>query len=1006
MPYNGDTAGLEPPSAYGLDSTDGETQPGRDAVTLIPNSSIQFLNRTIEADAAAAVGRRFFEDTNAAADSDGAVLYTVKLEDDGSFHHPVTNLVADVRQTYAIDGVAALDAFLDTWLPVPYMRMLEGEEGETYLDEGPSNWARIHISRSNASDEAPISHRMVLAIDTTCCAKQRGRTRTFAAPSLEDAEHGGVFRFSDDEAEIAWFVTEAWVDDWLRETYAAQKLPAGGASEVDQAEFEGSEPSALEYLGHYLTLLAVLKQAVGLPDIRLQALGRSSNLASSVGVDLVVDIGNSRTCVLLSETGKAVAGHDDLKCQLLALRDFDQPWREHSGLFSSRIEFSRASFGKESLSRWSGRTNAFYWPSLVRVGPEAQRLVSQSHTTTDITGLSGPMRYLWDDQPGDQPWRFARTLDNAPRRRALVSGPLLGFISETGDVLPEGSRAGSTTKPRFSRSSLLTFFGNEIIMQAIVAINSPDYRANKQRADAPRRIERILVTVPSGVHPRERHIMLQRLRAAAQLTWDGLGWQGVPGAAPLPLVSLVEDNATNAQTAYLYNEIEHKFRGKASEYFDLMGKARPGHRSARAIRVASLDIGGGTTGLSVNNWELQSKGIARAPLAVDGFSVGGDDILKRIIEAHVMPAIERGLSESKLGKPKRFLDDIIGGKANGRPSWIAEFGRRFAAEFAMPVALALLNESREARAAGDDVLVRRSFRQLLEAAEFMPKAVIEEFDELAADEGADGFAVLDAGIDVRHRDLKQTIGEVLTPLLSNTVRIIEALDCDLVLLSGWTTCLPPVLDALLGGLATQPNRIVALHGMRVHPWYPHLDETGVKIKDAKSVAAVGALLASPKASNGDSGFTIIAAPAGPECRRLFVGRLGSDGLVRNDQMLFVFDEAAAPLQGKAGSDAQCTIKADLPAVLGVRRLALERWPASPLFVIDLSDLNAADRPKMPVEVTLERVAGETGQPDELRIVKVRDGHGSSLPPSDLEIRLQTLTARNGHWSDTGAILTA
>ena len=1005
MPYSGDTTVLEPPYDQVLESVDDSAQAGADTVTLMPNSAIQFLVNVLDRDMTGAISRRFYEDTSAADDSDGAVLYTVKLEDDGSFHHPVTHQVADVRHTYAIDGASALDAFLNHWLPVPFMRVIADEDGGApVLDEGPSNWARIFITRDDTGDLGNISHRVVLAVDTTCCPKQRGRTRTFAAPSLEDAQDGGLFRFSDDEADIAWFVTEAWVDDWVRERYAEH----AGSVEPDRAEPEAHQPSALEYLGHYLTLLAVLKQGRVLPDIQLKALGRNLAEADYAGVSLVLDIGNSRTCAILSETAKTASSQDETNSRLLTLRDFDQPWREHNGLFSSRIEFSRASFGKEQLSRWSGRTNAFYWPSLVRIGPEAQRLVSQSHTTTDVTGLSGPMRYLWDDQPGEQPWRFARTLDNAPRRRALVSGPLLGYISETGDLLGDEERAGSTTKPRFSRSSLLTFFGNELILQAIVAINSPAYRAATSRPDVPRRIDRILLTVPAGMHPRERHIMVRRLQAAVHLTWSGLGWNNVSGAPPLPPVSLVEDNATNAQTAYLHNEIQHKFRGKASEYFDLMGKARPGHRSARAIRVASLDIGGGTTGLSIANYELQqSKGIIRQSLAIDGFPIGGDDILKRIVECHLMPAIERCLGDSKLGKPKRFLDDIIGGTANGRPSWIAEFGRRFAAEFAMPVALALLNESREARASGDDIMVRRTFRQLLEGAEFTPKAVIEEFDELAADEGADGFSLLDAGLDLRHRELKQTISAVLDPVLTNTVRIIEAMDCDLVLLSGWTTCLPLVLDALLGGLATQPNRIVPLHGLRVHPWYPHLDETGVKIKDAKSAAAVGALLASlSQAKNADTGFAVTTAPAGPECRRLFVGRMSADGLVRNDAMIFVFEEAASQVNGKGQGECHCTIKVELPAILGVRRLALERWPASPLFVIDVSDHDAASRPKMPVEVTLERVTAEPGQADEIRIVKVRDGHGSSLPPSDLELRLQTLATRDGHWSDTGAIVIA
>ena len=372
-----------------------------------------------------------------------------------------------------------------------------------------------------------------------------------------------------------------------------------------------------------------------------------------------------------------------------------------------------------------------------------------------------------------------------------------------------------------------------------------------------------------------------------------------------------------------------------------------------------------------------------------------------------MPAVERCLGDCKLAKPKRFLEDIMAGAVNGRPSWIAEFGRRFAAEVTAPAALALLKDMSEERVASDGISVRRSLRQLLEQTEFVPTAVIEEFDELAADEGADGFVLLDAEVAIRQRDLKQTVAAILDPILASTVRLIEALDCDLVLLSGWTASLPTVIDQLLGGLASQPNRIVPMLGLRVHDWYPHLDETRTKIKDAKSAGAAGALIMSRAGrENSGSHVAVITAVAGPESRRSFIGRLAADGLIRNDAIMFAVDEADPAALDKGQSPTQCVVKLDLPATLGVRRLAFERWPASPLFAIDVRDHDIAGRPKMPVELTIERFSGDSGSADDFKIVKVRDGHGNSLPPSDFELKLQTLASHRGHWSDTGALVIA
>ena len=102
-----------------------------------------------------------------------------------------------------------------------------------------------------------------------------------------------------------------------------------------------------------------------------------------------------------------VAEHSPPRIDTLPLRDLSRPWQSHAGVFASRIEFSRTVFGKDVYSRWSGRTNAFHWPSLARVGVEASRLSAEQSTGDAYTGLSSPMRYLWDDRASRNVWRFA-----------------------------------------------------------------------------------------------------------------------------------------------------------------------------------------------------------------------------------------------------------------------------------------------------------------------------------------------------------------------------------------------------------------------------------------------------------------------------------------------------------------------------------------------------------------------------------------------------------------------
>ena len=93
-----------------------------------------------------------------------------------------------------------------------------------------------------------------------------------------------------------------------------------------------------------------------------------------IDVDLVIDLGNSRTCGLLIEAQPDQLGADITQAVKLQLRDLSRPELVYSEPFDSRLEFSRASFGRDHLSLRSGRAEAFAWPTIVRVGPEATGL--------------------------------------------------------------------------------------------------------------------------------------------------------------------------------------------------------------------------------------------------------------------------------------------------------------------------------------------------------------------------------------------------------------------------------------------------------------------------------------------------------------------------------------------------------------------------------------------------------------------------------------------------------
>jgi hypothetical protein len=73
--------------------------------------------------------------------------------------------------------------------------------------------------------------------------------------------------------------------------------------------------------------------------------------------------------------------------------------------------------------------------------------------------------------------------------------------------------------------------------------------------------------------------------------------------APEPFLQW--DEATGTQIVFLYNEIKHNFQGDAALFFQVFGRVREGYGEAPCLRLASIDIGGGTTDLIIATYQLE-----------------------------------------------------------------------------------------------------------------------------------------------------------------------------------------------------------------------------------------------------------------------------------------------------------------------------------------------------------------------------------------------------------------
>src|SRR5262249_20691841 len=206
------------------------------------------------------------------------------------------------------------------------------------------------------------------------------------------------------------------------------------------------------------------------------------------------------------------------------------------------------------------------------------------------------------------------------------------------------------TRPKFSASSMFSFLLCEILAQAVTTINAPATRAARRHADVPRRLRRLILTIPPAMPLAEQRILRARAEAAVKLAWDLFGFpEAGPGAPPEPKVLLNLDEASATQVVYLYTEITQKFQGDAELFFELYGKPREGQPS---LRVASIDIGGGTTALIIASYTVEGRrAINPTQDFREGFKIAGDDVLQAVLATVVLPAIATRLAACGVADP-------------------------------------------------------------------------------------------------------------------------------------------------------------------------------------------------------------------------------------------------------------------------------------------------------------------------------------------------------------------
>lgn len=848
----------------------------------------------------------------------------------------------DQGQFVDIGGLAirfgdVINHCLGRWLPAPYIRKDAGNNSTRSFD-----WARVMFSRSSLQiDESIVS--MVLAVDTTL--RQPSADAPQPVAGLTAQETGFPLEIGPGSTAF-WQSSE--MQTWVKSMFKG--VPADGS--------ETAPPHAAA-LGAFMALMDGLKQAEIMPEITfLHPDGEQ------IEVSLVLDLGNSRACGLLIEEtpGKKISLDE---CCKLEIRDLQTPSITYTEPFDTSFKFMPPLF--QQSDQFTPRTSTgFSWPSIVRLGQEAAEI---EPSNIGDTGMSSPKRYIWDNRTRHFPWYFNLPEESVGQK---INAHFFKYLDDKGFY--QGDNAQPPFDPYYPTSSLTTFLVQELLCHAYAQINSFSYRKSRGHRLAGRVLKHIVLTTPCGMSQPEIELYKQRAQAAIDIYFKV---NQLPDDQK-PQLHIEFDEATAVQLTYLYGEIKHRFLGNAQEAVETLGRNRSTNLgSNKSLRLASIDIGGGTSDLMIAEYCPEgSEEVRQKTLFSEGFSIAGDEVAKRIIEKLILKRVFNWAQERN---PAISYDDFqifFGPGRGGRDKHFNDMKIELCRQVWLPMAHKHLEF---AELDTDDPDIELSFDRFFPYR--LPGANVLDFFAESMRKEFDCHITLP---EIPWQLSKPAINTVISNVIDKTLRIfsevIAQFDCDALILGGKPSSLPVIRDILVRLMPVPSSRIIGLKGYQVGSWYP-FSQKGGGISDPKTTCVVGAVvwLFAEKLKKLD-GLSLTTDNQLIRQRECFIGTFLPE-MMTLDQPLF-------PTEGN--NTAKLSI--NRPTSIGIRKIDSQICMVNPVY-----ELVPADA-QQDLEVELRQ---REDHRDCLEIVKITNFKGARCSSNAVNLNLKTMVT-DQYWIDTGS----
>ncbi|MBQ6277836.1 MAG: virulence factor SrfB [Bacteroidales bacterium] len=893
-----------------------------------------------------------------------------------------------------------LASFENTWMPIPYFF----KRTEKKYSFGSFNWSRFKMVPKE-SIEGKRQYDVILAFDT----RVKGKDDEYKETPVFRDEFSNVMNFGvcSNEFQLMDYCKQEGNYSYIGQYIF--KLVHPDIQDINS--LKGENQKRMSYIASYIFLINYIAKNNLFPNVTIY-----KDIDVEVkNIDMIIDIGNSSTTALLVEDN-----FNFNQIRRLGLTDYTNPIaydkegnayiNQHNASFDMRLAFRKVSFGDFGPKD----SKQFVYPSLVRLGEEANNLIHQTVSfdgAQKLSTYSSPKRYLWDDKPNKEEWQYL-VLQGESDDHILYLPGITDQLSSDGKL--DLDNIGGSTH-HYSRRSLMTFAFLEMLVQAHTYVNQYEYRNYRQPLSMPRKIKRIIVTCPTAMSKLERENLVKSLREAVVL-WRNFTYTKNDDKTDIEIVPPINryaddpkwyyDEATCAQLVYMYGEVGYKYKGNCNEFFDLYGKKKKDGKSS--LTVASLDIGAGTTDLMISNYEYNKGDITTItpnPIFYDSFYFAGDDMLKSLIKNVMLldegNVLYRKLRSLGITNARQKMKDFFGPDHGDQAASERILRRDFNIQYSLPLMCYFLELTKNKQ---NNCVVH--YNDVFSKCPPNPQ-LIEDANKYF------GFDIATLEWEYDFEKVNDIITKEFEPILKKIATVMFAQACDIVILTGRPASLPAIHNIFLKYYPVSPDRLILLNGYYVGDWWPFGNNTGY-ILDSKTIVSMGAALAYYASELSSlNKFTI-------DLSKLNEGLKPTSNYVESSNN----SNSTNCILSPNSNSGEFKISS-IPSYLNVKQVNSEMYPSRILYVVDYDRVKIADRIRcdansdimtesklnhlveeeidrlrrlMPYILQIER------DPDDfehLIIESAEDKTQKELHISNLDIHIQSIGATERYWLDTG-----